>query len=112
MKQLQQLWKELKGLFYLYNWLKPIVCKYFKHKRRGKLFIYEQEKKKNKNGVMMSKHRYDPYLVYTCARCHKSLGSVRLRRKLKKDEMIEYVRQVKEIERKKTEQQLKFKEGK
>lgn len=96
MKQLLlKLWKKIKSHFYLYDWMKPIVCKYFGHKTKVQFMVYEQEKLKNKNGVMMSKHRYDPYYVYSCSRCGKKLGTKRLKRKLTKLEAQEYAKQIK-----------------
>lgn len=93
------LWNNFLSIWYLPKWLywiKPFICHLFGHKTFGKLTVYEQEKKKKVGDKMFFKHRYDPYMIYSCARCGKRLAVVRLRRKLKRDEAEEYSRIVKE----------------
>jgi hypothetical protein len=103
-KILKKIWTNIKKHLYLYDWLKPIVCRIWGHKIQGQYMVYEQEKKKNKDGVMMYKRRYDPYVVYSCSRCGKKLGSKRLRRKMKKNEVMEYSKQVTSLIKAKNQQ--------
>lgn len=94
---LKSQWRAFKGMFYLYDWLKPIVCRIWGHKIKGQYMIYEQEKLKKKGEDMLRKKRYDPYMVYSCARCGKKLGTKRLKRKMKRGEVAEFTKRVAKV---------------
>lgn len=99
---INKLLKQLHSVFYLYDWLKPIVCRYFGHKILVSYMVYQQEKiikNYDKTKIKKTIHSYDPYFVYSCARCGKKLGTKRLKRKLTKKEATEYSNQtIKDIQ--------------
>lgn len=89
----KDIYKRITSLFYLYDWLKPIVCKYFGHKITVQYMVYEQEKivkNYDKTAIIRIKHCYDPYFVYSCSRCNKKLGTKRLKRKLTKEQATDF----------------------
>jgi len=88
----------LSKYFYLYNWLKPFVCKYWGHKRAVRYQLYPYNKKRwrgrdkqhKTGGNLEVVDRFDPYYVYFCSRCGKQLGFKKLARRLSEEQALEF----------------------
>lgn len=92
----KKLTKRIQSHFYLYDWLKPIVCRFFGHDVMARYMVYQQEKiikNHDKTHIKLIKHRYDPYFVYSCKRCSKKLGSKKLARQLTREQAEKFSRE-------------------
>jgi hypothetical protein len=84
--------------FYCPMWVKKLICYYFKHKIVAQYVVYETQKKRWRSrpkgaktgGTLEEEKRYNPFLVYYCARCGKRFGEKRLKRMLNKEEAKKY----------------------
>lgn len=95
-EKLQKLIKSIQSHFYIYDWMKPFVCKFFGHKVVVTYQVYEQEKiVKNfdKTHIKLIKNRYDPYFIFDCERCRKRLGTKKLARHLKREQAEAFSRE-------------------
>ena len=84
-------------MFYMYGWLKRLLCRWKGHKTAVKYIVYEQNKvvkNHDKTEIKREKICFDPYYVYYCTRCEKKLGTKRLKRKLSKQEAFEFSKSI------------------
>lgn len=92
MKQkLKKLIEKIQSHIYLYEWLKPIVCRLIGHDTTAHYSLYEMEKivkNHDKTEIKQIKKRYDPYIVVSCKRCGRRLRTKKLARQLKYDDAI------------------------
>lgn len=86
---MKKLIKKIQGHFYLYDWIKPIICRFSGHSIVATFQIYQQEKiikSYDKRVIKLIKHRYDPYAIFHCERCGKRLRVKRLAQQLTREE--------------------------
>lgn len=95
-ENLKKLIEKIQSHIYLYDWLKPIVCRFFGHDVMARYMVYQQEKiikNHDKTHIKLIKHRYDPYFVYSCKRCGKKLGTKKLARQLTREQAEKFSRE-------------------
>ena len=94
---MKYLLSKIRSVFYMYGWLKRLLCKYWGHKTSVRYMVYQQSKivkNHDKTEIKREKVCYDPYFVYYCTRCGKKLGTKRLKRKLSKEEAFEFSKSI------------------